>query len=52
MNKILDNIQRDLIFIFDVLSESRIDFVSFLVSLALENVVSFTNIIFIENEAA
>ena len=49
ISKILENIQRGLIFIFDVLSESRIGFVSFLVFLALENVVSFTNIVFIEN---
>ena len=38
ISKILKNVQGDLTFIFDVLSESRLDFVSFLVSLALENV--------------
>ena len=42
MGKILENVQRDLTFIFDVLPESRIGFVSFLVFLALENAVSFT----------
>ena len=36
------NVQRDLTFVFDILSESRIGSVSFLVFLALENVVSFT----------
>ena len=40
ISKILKNGQRDLAFIFDVLSESRIGFVSFLVFLALENVFS------------
>ena len=38
ISKILKNVQHDLTFIFDVLSESRIGFVSFLVFLALENV--------------
>ena len=42
ISKILKNVQRDLTFIFDILSESRIGFVSFLVFLALENAVSFT----------
>ena len=42
ISKILKNVQRDLTFIFDVLSESRILFVSLLVFLAPENVVSFT----------
>ena len=42
ISKVLKNVQRDLTFIFDVLPESRIVFVSFLVFLALENVVSFT----------
>ena len=48
------NVQRDLVFIFDLLSESRIGFVSFLVSLALENIVSFTKTRFYQkvNEAA
>ena len=36
------HVQRNLTFSFDVVSKSRIDFVSFLVYLALENVVSFT----------
>ena len=42
ISKILKNVQGDLTFIFDVLSERCIGFVSFLVFLALENVVSFT----------
>ena len=42
ISKILKKAQRDLTFIFDVLSELRIGFVSFLIFLALENVVSFT----------
>ena len=42
ISKTLKSFQYDLTFIFDVLSESRIGFVSFLVFLALENVVSFT----------
>ena len=46
ISKILKNVQRDLTFIFDVLSESRIGFVSFLVFLALENVVSFSKTCF------
>ena len=40
ISKILKNVQGDLTFIFDVLSESRLDFVSLLVSLALENVTA------------
>ena len=40
ISKILKYVQHDLT--FHVLSESRIGFVSFLVFLALENVVSFT----------
>ena len=39
ISKILKNIQCELI--FDTLSESVIGFVSFLVALAVENVVSF-----------
>ena len=39
IRKILKNIQCELI--FDTLSESVIGFVSFLVALAVENVVSF-----------
>ena len=44
--KILKIVQSDPTFIYDVLSELRIDFVSFLVILALENVVSFTKTCF------
>ena len=39
ISKIWKTVQRDLIFIFDVLLRSAISFVSFL---AVENVVSFT----------
>ena len=46
IGKILKNVQGDLTFIFDVLSESPIRFVSFLVFLAVENVVSFTKTCF------
>ena len=46
ISKILKSVQSDLIFIYDVLSELRIGFVSFLVILALENVVSFTKTCF------
>ena len=46
IGKILKNVQADLTFIFDVLSESPICFVSFLVFLAVENVVSFTKTCF------
>ena len=42
ISSIWENVQRDLTFIFYVLSESRIGFVSFLVFLALENIVSLT----------
>ena len=42
ISSIWENVQRDLTFIFYVLSESRIGFVSFLIFLALEHVVSFT----------
>ena len=42
ISKILKNVQRDRTFIFDVLSESRISFASFLIFLVLENVFSFT----------
>ena len=38
----MKTVQRDLIFIFDVLSEYAIHFVSNVVSQAVENVVSFT----------
>ena len=46
IGKILKNVQGDLTFIFDDLSESSICFVSFLVFLAVENVVSFTKTCF------
>ena len=46
ISKILKNVQYDLTFIFDVLSESGIGFVSFLIFLALENVVTFTKTCF------
>ena len=42
VSKILKTFQRDLTFIFDVLSESLFGFVSYLVFQAVENVVSFT----------
>ena len=47
INKILKSVQSDLTFIYDVLSELRIGFVSFLVILALENVVNFTKKMFL-----
>ena len=46
ISKILKNLPSDLTFIYDVYSELRIGFVSFLVILALENVVSFTKTCF------
>ena len=52
IGNIVKNDQGDLIFIFDILSESPICFVSFLVFLTVENVDSFTKTCFIENEAA
>ena len=42
ISKIWKTVQRDLIFIFDVLLGSAISFVLFLVPQAIENVVSFT----------
>ena len=42
ISKTLENAPCDLTFIFDVVSESRIGFVSFLVFLALKNAASFT----------
>ena len=42
ISKIWKTVQRDLIFIFDVLLGSAIGFVSLLVSEAVENVASFT----------
>ena len=52
ISKVLKNVQCDLTFIFDVLSESRIGFVSFLVFLALENVVSFTKTRFYRKQSS
>ena len=46
IGKILKNVQCDLTFTFHVLSESAIRFVTFLVFLAVENVVSFTKTCF------
>ena len=46
IGKILKNVHGDLTFIFDFLSESPICFVSFLLFLAVENVVSFTKTCF------
>ena len=46
IGKILKNVQGHLTFIFDVLSKPPIHFVSFLVFLAVENVVSFTKTCF------
>ena len=46
ISKILKNVPRDLTFILDVLSKSSIGFVSFLVFLALKNVVRFTKTCF------
>ena len=43
---ILKSVQSDFTFIYDVLSQLRIGFVSFLVILALENIVSFTKTCF------
>ena len=42
VSKISKTVQRDLKFIFDDLSESDVIFVSNLIFLAVENVVSFT----------
>ena len=50
ISKILKTVQRDLTFIFDVLPEVSIGFVSFLVFLALENVVIFPRTCFIKNK--
>ena len=46
IGKILKNVQCDLTFIFDVLSEAAIRFVSFFIFLAVENVASFTKTCF------
>ena len=50
ISKILKTVQRDLTFIFDVLSEVRIGFVSFLVFLALENVAIFPRTCFYQKQ--
>ena len=54
ITKILKNdltfTQSDLIFIYDVFPELHIGFVSFLVILALENVVSFTKTCFYQKQ--
>ena len=44
--KILKNVQGDLTFIFNALSESPIGFASFLVFVVVENVASFTKTCF------
>ena len=46
ISKILKNVQSGLTFTYDLFSELRIGFVSFLLILALENVVSFTKTFF------
>ena len=46
IGRIFENILSDRTFIFNVLSESGIDFVSFFVFLAVENAVSFTKTCF------
>ena len=46
ISKILKNVQSDLTFIYDVLSQLYLGFVSFFVILALENIVSFTKACF------
>ena len=52
ISKSFKNVQNDLAFVVDAFSESLIGFVSFLAVLAVENVVSFTKIPFIENLTA
>ena len=52
ISKFLTNIQRDLTFIFDVLSESRNGFVSFLVFLRIESDVSFTKTPFYQKRSS
>ena len=51
ISKVLKNFSRDLTFIFDVRSESSFGFVSFLVFLTLENVVSFTKTSFYQKRS-
>ena len=46
VSEVLKNFQGDLTFISDAFSESLIGFASFLVVLAVENVVNFTKNIF------
>ena len=46
ISKILESVQSDVTFIYNVLSELRISFASFLVIFALKNVVSFTKTCF------
>ena len=50
ISKILKTIQRDLTFTFNVLLESRIGLVSFLIFLAPENVVSFARTCFYQKQ--
>ena len=50
MNKICKTIQRNLIFIFDVLIGSTISFVSFLVPYAVEMLLVSHKMLFLENE--
>ena len=52
ISKILKNLPSDLTFIYDVYSELRIGFVSFLVILALEKLLVSQKHVFIKNEAA
>ena len=52
ISKILKIVQGDPTFIFYVLSESRIGFVSFWVFLARENVVSFTKTCFYQKRSS
>ena len=52
IGRILKNVQGDLTFIFDVLSELPIRFVSFLVFLAVENIVSFIKTCFYQKRGS
>ena len=52
IGRILKNVQADLTFIFDVLSELPIRFVSLLVFLAVENVVSFIKTCFYQKRGS
>ena len=51
ISEILKSAQSDFTFIYAVLAELRIGFVSFLVILALENVVSFTKTCFYRKQS-